>query len=65
MKTYTNVVTLSATISTLERALRAPEKNTPEDLEAGRLLLRKLKEKRRIASYKAKRFTPSGRMVRL
>ena len=65
MKTYTNVVVLSANISAVERALRAPEKNTPEDVAAGRELLRKLKEKRRIMAYKAKSFTPSGRMVRL
>jgi len=65
MKTYTTVQSLSSSIAAVERALRAPEKNTPEDIAAGRELLRKLKEKRRIMAYKAKSFTPSGRMVRL
>lgn len=64
MKTYT-LQSLSSSITSLERALRAPEQNSAEDIAAGRELLRKLKEKRRIMAYKAKSFTPSGRMVRL
>jgi len=64
MKTYTTVQSLSSSIAAVERALRAPEQNSAEDLAAGRELLRKLKEKRRIMAYKAKSFTPSGRMVR-
>ena len=65
MKTYTTVQSLSSASAAVERALRAPEQNSAEDLAAGRELLRKLKEKRRIMAYKAKSFTPSGRMVRL
>ena len=64
MKTYT-LQSLSSSIAAVERALRATEQNSAEDLAAGRELLRKLKEKRRIMAYKAKSFTPSGRMVRL
>lgn len=65
MKNYTKLETLSHTINAIEMALRAPEQNSAEDIAAGRELLRKLKEKRRIMAYKAKSFTPSGRMVRL
>lgn len=52
-------------IAKLERALRANEENTPEDLVLGRELLRKLKERRRIFIYRRKSFTPNGHTVRL
>lgn len=48
----------------LERALRAPEHNSPEDVAAGRELLRKVKEKRRIFIYRQKSFTSNGHVVR-
>ena len=48
----------------LERALRAPEQNTPEDVAAGRELLRKVKEMRRIFIYRQKSFTSNGHVVR-
>lgn len=51
-------------VTLLERALRAPEQNTPEDVAAGRELLRKVKEKRRIFIYKQKSFTSNGHTVR-